>query len=477
MSFPENFFWGAATAAYQIEGAACEDGKGPSIWDTFCSQDGKIWQNQSGQIACDHYHRYEQDVSLMADIGLNAYRLSISWPRVIPEGVGAVNEKGLAFYDRLIDALLKEEIEPFVTLFHWDFPQALLGRDGWLNRDCARWFADYVAVVVRALSDRVQYWITLNEPQAFVHLGYGNGAHAPGLTLPLKHQLLAAHNVLRGHGLAVRVVRDEAVKAPKIGWSPGGLVTCPRSDDVEMVEAARRYTFSITKKDLWNNTWFMDPAYCGCYPDDGARVYGSDMPNVQPTDLETIHQPLDFFGINLYHSTEILGHEDGSVERASWPIGHPLTTFTWPVDPDVMYWGVRFMHDRYKLPIYITENGMANTDWISLDGHVHDPQRIDFISRYVSAVQRAIHTGADVRGYFHWTLMDNFEWAEGFKQRFGLIYVDYPTQNRILKDSAYWYRQIIQTNGDCIADVVPMRSIRIHSRPGVLADTYCQDRH
>ena len=451
MSFPENFVWGAATASYQIEGAAFEDGKGLSVWDTFCRKGGTIWNDQTGDVACDHYHRYQEDVALMKEIGLHAYRFSISWPRVMPNGVGAVNEKGLAFYDRLIDALLAANVQPYVTLFHWDYPYELYCRGGWLNPDSSDWFAEYTRVIVDKLSDRVQNWMTLNEPQCFIGLALQEGRHAPGDRLGFAQILRAAHNGLLAHGKSTQVIRARARKTPAIGYAPVGRGFMPATNAPADIEAAQRAQFSITAKDVWNSTWFSDPIFFKKYPDDGIALFADAAPEIGANDMEIIGQPVDFYGVNIYQGQIACAGANGEPEIVPFPVGHPLTAFRWYVTPDALYWGPRFYWERYRKPIVITENGMSNIDWISTDGRVHDPQRIDFTRSYLLALERAIADGVDVRGYFHWTLMDNFEWAEGVKERFGLIFTDYATQKRILKDSAYWYREAIATNGANLA--------------------------
>ena len=450
LSFPKDFVWGAAAASYQVEGGADEDGRGLSIWDMLCRQPGKIWEGNTGAVACDHYHRYADDARLMREIGLQAYRLSISWPRVLPEGVGAVNEPGLAFYDRLVDALLENGVEPWVTLFHWDYPYALYCRGGWLNRDSADWFADYAAVIVDRLSDRVSHWMTQNEPQCYLGLGHLVGVHAPGLRMGFAEVLLATHHSLLAHGKAVQVIRARAKTSPVIGAAPVGFVKIPDTESAEDVEAARAATFAVTQKNCESNTWFSDPMLLGAYPADGVELFGADMPEIRAGDMETICQPLDFYGANIYSGTRCRAAGEGRCEPVPEPDGPPLTMVGWRVTPDALYWGPRFFYERYGLPIVVTENGMANCDWVHLDGKVHDPQRIDFLNRYLQAYQRAIADGVDARGYFLWSIMDNFEWSLGYQQRFGIIYVDYATQRRILKDSAYWYREVIASNGETL---------------------------
>ena len=445
--FPKNFIWGAATASYQIEGAAYQDGRGLSVWDMFCRQPGKVFLGNTGDIACDHYHRYLDDIKLMSDIGLQAYRLSISWPRVIPDGIGKINEKGFDFYEKLIDSLLEKNIQPWVTLFHWDYPYELYCKGGWLNRDCSDWFVSYSRVIVDRLSDRVSHWITLNEPQCFIELGHHLGNHAPGLKLELSDLLLITHNTLLSHGKAVQIIRSHAKKNPKIGASIVGVVSIPSTETSENIEATKNKMFSISKKDFLNNTWFADPMILGKYPDDGCELFKENLPKIFNKDLEIINQPLDFFGTNIYHGDYVQAKSNGQFEAIPMLDGSPLTTMNWNITPEAFYWGPRFYYKRYQLPIIVTENGMANTDLLQIDGKVHDPQRIDFLTRYLREYHRAIEDGVVIDGYFLWSLLDNFEWEHGYKQRFGIIYVDYQSLKRTPKDSAYWYKEVISSNG------------------------------
>jgi beta-glucosidase len=450
--FPQDFVWGAATSSYQIEGASAPDQRGPSVWDAFCTRPGAVYSAHSGHTACDHVRLFDQDVAFMADMRLNAYRFSISWPRVIPQGTGDVNPAGLDFYDRLVDALLEHSITPWATLFHWDFPLALFERGGWLNRDSARWFADYARVVVDRLSDRVTHWITINEPQVVVQLGHAEGTHAPGLRLPFRQQLAVAHNLLRAHGAAAAVIRAHALRPPLVGWAPVGHVSCPVVHDAHTIAAAREATFRLSRDNLWNNSWYADPVVLGHYPADGLRLFEKDLPTILQNDLAEIRQPLDFFGVNIYSGAWVRTGPDAAPEALPTPPGAPRTSFNWTVCPEALRYGPQFLYERYKLPIVITENGMANLDWVDLAGRINDPQRIDFTRRYLISLSHAIADGVDIRGYFHWSLLDNFEWAEGYKERFGLIHVDFATLQRTPKRSAYWYRRVIESNGLSLAD-------------------------
>ncbi|MES2996326.1 MAG: GH1 family beta-glucosidase [Verrucomicrobiota bacterium] len=450
MRFPAGFRWGAASSAYQIEGAWNADGKGPGIWDVFCRQPGKIRDGHTGETACDHYHRWREDVELLHSLGVDAYRFSISWPRVIPGGTGRVNEAGLAFYDRLVDALLHCGIEPWVTLFHWDFPQALQERGGWLVRESADWFAEYTTTIVNRLSDRVRHWMPLNEPQVFIGFGHVRGEHAPGLRLSLAETLQAAHHVLLAHGSAVRVIRETAKTPPWIGIANVGVIAVPETP--RHIEAARHRMFEEDctasadagfGANIWSNTWWADPVFLGHYPEHGIRAAGAAMPVIEPGDMELISQPIDFIGTNIYTGTVVRAGPNGSPATIPPTPATPFTGFSWPVVPQSLRWGPRFLHERYGKPIVITENGLALPDWVALDGHVHDPQRIDFLTRYLRELNRAMEDGTRIDGYFQWSILDNFEWAEGYHQRFGLVHVDFETMCRTPKDSAMWYRDLI----------------------------------
>lgn len=447
MSFPKDFVWGAAAASYQVEGATNEGGRGPSVWDMFCRKPGAVKFGHTGDPGAHHYHRYEEDARLMGQIGLQAYRFSIAWPRVMPEGTGAVNEEGLDFYDRLVDALLANGVQPWVTLFHWDYPLALYYRGGWMNEASSDWFADYARIIVDRLSDRVSHWMTLNEIQCFIGLGHLDGVHAPGDKLALKEVLYMGHNALLAHGKAVQVIRANAKSAPQVGWAPTGTVSMAASDDPADIEAARTHFFATNRPHTWTVSWWSDPAMLGHYPEDGLAVFGAAAPEVKAGDMETINQPLDFYGANIYSGNLIKAGPDGEPVEIARKVGYPETHMEWPLTPQALYWGPRFYYERYKTPIVITENGLADIDWIGTDGKCHDPKRIDFTKRYLHALGRAIDNGVEVRGYMHWSIMDNFEWAEGYTKRFGMIYVDYETGERTLKDSAHWYKDVIASGG------------------------------
>jgi beta-glucosidase len=448
--FPPNFIWGTAASSYQIEGAVEEDGKGLSVWDEFCRVKGAIKSGESGDIACDHYHRSGEDIRLLKEIGVKAYRFSISWPRMLPEGIGRPNARGIAFYADLVDHLLENGIEPWITLFHWDYPRALFKKGGWLCRESADWFAEYAKIAVDALSDRVSHWITINEPKCFIGLGHQTGYHAPGLKLSFPEVLLAAHHTLLGHGKAVATIRARAKTRPTIGVAPDSFVKFPATESEADVLAARDAMFRISEKNVVNNNWFSDPMVLGRYPENGVALFGKDMPVIQSGDMEIIRQPLDFLGINIYQGVRIMAGADGAGVPVAQTAGCPGTTMGWAVSPQALYWGPKYFYERYKLPLIITENGMSNGDWVHLDGKVHDPQRIDFVNRYLREFARAIHDGVDGRGYFSWSILDNFEWSEGYEKRFGLVHVDYATQKRTIKDSGYWFKEVIESNGEVL---------------------------
>ena len=446
MSFPKGFVWGAAAASYQIEGAYADDGRGLSVWDAFSHRAGKVYNGETGDVACDHYHRYKEDVALMREIGLKAYRLSISWSRIMPEGVGTVNQAGLDFYDKLIDELLANDIQPYVTLFHWDLPLALHHRGGWLNRFSFDWFADYTRVVVARLGDRVRNWMTFNEPSVFTMLGYVSGIHAPGDQIAEGEKYRIAHHVLMSHGKSSQMIRAHVPNA-KIGIAANGTMGIPATSSQADIDAARNFMFDASEdQSLWLTNWWSDPIMFGAYPK-GVEKIAEYLPPTWEEDLSVIHQPFDFFGLNVYWGDYVSAGEDGKPQMQGKYPGYPVTAFQWHVTPEVLRWGPRFLYERYKLPIYITENGLSNSDWVALDGKVHDPQRIDFTQRYLQQLSMAGDDGVALGGYFHWSIMDNFEWAEGMRQRFGLVHVDFRTQKRTLKDSAYWYRDVIRANG------------------------------
>ena len=440
MSFPASFTWGVATASYQIEGAVEEDGRGESIWDRFCATDGKVRNGNSGAIACDFYHRYRDDVALMSELGVSAFRLSIAWPRILPLGTGEVNTAGLDFYDRLVDELLAAGIKPFVTLYHWDLPQALEDRGGWPERETVDAFAEYVEAVAGRLGDRVEHWITHNEPKVAAWLGYGWGMHAPGRTSE-RDALAAAHHLLLSHGRAVEILRRESPGA-QVGITLDVSPVYPASSDASDVEAARHF-------DGFHNRWFLDPVFRGSYPADLLEHFGASAPHVEHGDFDLISTPLDFMGVNYYRREVVAHSENGGARTVHMP-DSDYTDMGWEVSPEGMYdLLVRLKDDYGPRAIYVTENGAAFGDLRAHDGSVSDPERQDYLDEHIKVIGRALGAGVPIAGYFVWSFLDNFEWAHGYSKRFGIVYVDYPTLARIPKSSFYWYRDFIAkaTNG------------------------------
>ncbi len=449
MGFSENFVWGAATSAYQIEGAVKEDGKGEHIWDVYVKEPGHIYGGHNGNSACDHYHRFREDVGVMKEIGIMAYRFSIDWSRVLPEGFGSVNESGIAFYDSLIDELLKNGIEPYITLHHWELPYEIYKRGGWMNPQIVEWFGEYARLIAGRFSDRVTRFFTLNEPQCFVGLGYLTGDHAPGIKAPLRDTFEMAHNALKAHGRAVQMLRQYGKQRLTVGYAPTCGMCYPETEKAEDIEAARQALFAMNQDDrnwTWNVSWWSDPVLLGNYPEEGLKRYEPYLPRITDEDMKLIAEPIDVYGQNIYNGRCIRMGRDGRPEEVKRCEGFPKTAVLWPVTPEALYWGPRFLYERYRKPIYITENGMSCHDVVSIDGKVHDPNRTDFLARYLKELKRAAGE-IDLRGYFHWSLMDNFEWEKGYSERFGLVYVDYQTQKRMKKDSAYWYQDVIRSNG------------------------------
>jgi beta-glucosidase len=432
--FPEGFVWGAATAAYQIEGAVGEDGRGESIWDRFTATPGKILNGDDGRVACDSYHRYRDDVRLMRDLGLTGYRFSVAWPRILPEGRGRVNVAGLDFYDRLVDELLASGIEPFLTLYHWDLPQSLEDRGGWPVRDTAEAFAEYAEVVAARLGDRVRRWITQNEPWVIGWLGYATGQDAPGRTNE-SDAVAAGHHVLLAHGRAVEVLRRD-VPAAQVGIAIDVVPMHPVTSSQGDVDAARR-------EDAVRNRWFLDPVLRGEYPADGLRRLGPMLPPFVAEDMRTIAAPLDFLGINYYRRHLVQADPATGEPAVVDPARAEVTGMGWEVYPDALFELLVGLREEYEVPpLYVTENGAAFPD-DRRNGHVEDLQRMSYIQRHVEAIGRALEAGVPVAGYFVWSLLDNFEWSRGYSQRFGLVYVDFETLERVPKTSYRWYRDFI----------------------------------
>lgn len=435
--FPRDFLWGAATASYQIEGATEEDGRGPSVWDTFSHTPGNVSDGDTGDVACDHYRRYPQDVALMSELGLQSYRFSIAWPRLLPEGTGSVNQKGVDFYNRLIDALLEKGIQPAATLFHWDYPQALQDVGGWTDPDAGKIFGDYAELCFRSFGDRVKFWITHNEPWCYAFLGHGIGAHAPGL----KDEALTykvGHGLLLGHGEAV--ARYRALnQGGKIGITTNHQHHAPLDPSSELDQKASR------QQDDWMNGWFLDPIYFGDYPEFLKATY--PMPEFTEEEKKLVSQKTDFMGLNFYAVSRVKFNAEypNQAEQIDIPeIEH--TEMGWMVVPDTIRETLVYSQNRWNPDeIYITENGCAY-DYPVEGGRVHDVKRVEFLKAYLQAVQKSVDEGVKLKGYYVWSLLDNFEWAFGYSRRFGIVHVDYQSQERVMKDSALMYREVIRAN-------------------------------
>ena len=441
--FPKDFRWGTATSAYQVEGAAQEDGRGPSIWDTFAHTPGRIRDSSTGDVSVDHYHRYKEDVALMKAMGAKAYRFSLAWPRLFPDGGGALNDKGLAFYDRLVDELLSAGIEPFATLYHWDLPQALQDKGGWQARDTALAFSDYAGVVAAKLSDRVDHIFTLNEMLSFVEHGHQHGVFAPGLKLGPAELNQVRHHAVLAHGLAVQAIRANARRETRVGPAENMTTALPVIETPENIRAAE-----IATREM--NAPYLTVMLEGRYTDAYLANAGADAPKFTPRDLEIIASPVDFVGLNVYSpGLHVLASEAApGYVTVKTPSSYPRMASPWlTVGPEALYWAPRLAAKLWNVKdIYITENGASAADQPEPDGMVYDVDRVMYLRNYLTQLQRATAEGVPVRGYFLWSLLDNFEWADGYATRFGLVHVDYATQKRTPKLSAAFYREVIARN-------------------------------
>jgi beta-glucosidase len=444
LQFPQGFVWGAAASSYQIEGAVTEDGRGESIWDRFAHTPGKTFNGNTGDVACDHYHRFADDVQLMAELGLRAYRFSISWPRILPDGKGPINECGLAFYDRLVDTLCQAGIDPHVVLYHWDLPQALDDGGGWLNRDIADRFAHYADVVSRRLGDRVTHWATFNEPLCIALLGYFTGEQAPGhQDQTFAEANTALHHVYLAHGKAVPVLRANS-SASKIGIMLNIYPVYPATDSEEDRAAALRF-------ERFHTGWFAEPVLKGEYPAEVFPMFGPSAPKIQPGDMALISAPLDFVGLN-YYSRMVVADDPAAPDPLKTKIVHvessEYTDMDWEIYPDGLHDLLVAIDREYHLKeIYIAENGCAMPDVLDANGQVHDPRRVAYLQAHLLVLQQTMAQGIPVKGYFVWSLLDNFEWAFGYSKRFGIVYVDYATQRRIPKSSYHFYQDVLRANG------------------------------
>jgi beta-glucosidase len=457
--FPEGFLWGVATAAYQIEGAPAEDGKGPSVWDTFSHTPGRITRGDTGDIACDSYHRVDEDLALLSDLSVGAYRFSISWPRIQPDGRGAVNQAGIGYYSRLVDGLLERGITPVVTLYHWDLPQALQDKGGWAAREVAELFAEYASAVAGALGDRVRRWITLNEPQVVASQGYRTGTHAPGIKDPAQ-AAAATHHLLLAHGRAAPAIRASSPPAAAPGTVPVEVGITLNLTQVRPAGPASEADRELAARvDAELNGTFLEPLLRGRYPALLRRERTPGPGVVAEGDFAVIGAPIDFLGVNYYSPRIVAVRGDGELRRGESPLegwpgaasvrpdGMPVTAMGWLSDPEGLFELLLRLRDEAPgLPLYITENGMACYDYVSPEGRVADGERIAYLHGHLRAARRAIGEGASLRGYFAWSLMDNFEWAHGYSKRFGLVFTDYGTGRRIPKDSAGWYAEVARTS-------------------------------
>lgn len=452
--FRNDFIWGAGASAYQIEGAAYEDGKGLSVWDEFSKIPGKVFEGHTGDVASDHYHRYKEDIALMKELGIHSFRMSLSWTRIMPEGTGRVERRGVEHYRDVIKELKKNGIRPFLAIFVWDYPAALWRRGGWLNPESPRWFEEYTRVVAEEFGDLLEgeYITTFNEPEMMFGNTFVTGNLAPGVIMSEGDVIRMIHNMLIAHGLSVKVLREN-IPTAKVGITLCSDPVIPPDLKPETLEACRKFYFKAgedIQSLAFGLSWYNDPVCLGTYPADGLERFGKYLPEGWEQDMELICQPLDWLGHNLYTGVHADVSEEGQVSVRPNPVGFAQTQYGWTIYPECMYWGPRNLYERYHLPIFLTENGMACHDFVALDGEVHDPNRIDYTNRYLLELKRAAEDGIDIRGYFHWSLLDNYEWASGFSLRFGLIYVDYQTCKRTPKDSFWWYQKVIESNGACL---------------------------
>ena len=442
--FKKDFLWGVATAAVQIEGGAFEGGKGLTNWDVIPTIDKATYQGQDTSVGPDHFHHVKEDVKLLKELGVTSYRFSISWARIIPNGTGKINQEGLAFYDNLINLLLENNIEPLVTLFHWDLPYELYKKGGWLNNDSSDWFLEYVKVVANHFKGRVKNYITLNEPQCIIESVGGNifrGQYS------IKDTLQTIHNLLLAHGKAAKYLHS--IANVKVGYAPCSISCIPASDSQEDIEAARKAEFEYHRGSTWDITVWSDPVILGDYPHEYYEFYDeSTRPNITKEDLKIISEPLDFYCQNIYTGRYIKSDGNGGYIEINAPVGNPLTSMDWDIIPEALYWGPKFLYERYHKPLIITENGCAVTDIVTEDDKVHDGARIEYLKQYIKQFKRACDDGVDGKGYFVWSFMDNFEWSKAYSRRFGLVYINYQTLKRTKKDSFYYYHDVVTSNGE-----------------------------
>jgi beta-glucosidase len=444
-SFPSDFLWGSATASYQVEGAIHEGGRGTSIWDTFAHTPGMTFNGDNGDVADDFYHLYPQDIQLMKSLGVKTFRFSVAWSRIFPNGTGAPNQQGIDFYRRMIEALLSAGIQPFCTLYHWDLPQTLQDKGGWENRDTAKAFADYAGFTAGKLSDLVKHFMTMNEMRTFVELGYGNGTHAPGLKVGPKRLAQLNHYVVLGHGLSVQAIRAHTKPGTKVGIADNIMATTPAIESPEHIAAAR-------KAFREENAMFLTVLEEGRYTDQYLRRLGEDAPKFTAEEMKIIASPMDFVGINIYQPTYVRAESsEKGYAVVTPPASYPHMYSPWlTIGPEALYWGPKLVHETWKVnEIYITENGASSKDEVAPDGEIYDTDRVMYLRNYLTQLQRGITEGIPVKGYFLWSLLDNYEWADGYEKRFGITYVDFKTQKRTPKLSAKFYKEVIAKNKVC----------------------------
>ena len=444
-SFPPGFLWGSATASYQVEGAVHEGGRGISIWDTFSHTPGKVANGDTGDVADDYYHRYRDDIALMKQLGLKTCRFSVAWTRIFPNGTGQPNQQGVDFYRRTVDAMLEAGVEPYCTLYHWDLPQALQDKGGWQNRDTAKWLADYEGYTAGRLAPQVKHFMTVNELRIFTDLGYSTGQHAPGLKVDAKQLAQICHYAVLGHGLSVQAIRAHTPAGTQVGFADNAIVTVPAVETPEHIGAAR---MAMREE----NARFLTVILEGRYTEAYLQRLGDNAPRFTAEELHTIASPLDFVGLNVYEGTYVRADESAKGYAVIPPPGsYPSMYSPWlRITPEALYWSPRLVHENWGVKaLYITENGTSSQDKVASDGHVYDTDRIMFLRSYLTQLQRATDDGIPLKGYFLWSLLDNFEWADGYDKRFGIVYVDFKTQQRIPKMSAEFYSQVIRRNAVC----------------------------
>ena len=453
--FPKKFAFGTATSSYQIEGNNPDMGGGASVWDEFVKRSGVIDDGSTGEIACDHINRYGDDFKLMSELGIKHYKFSVSWAKIMPHGIGVVNERAISIYRDMILKMKKYGITPYLTLFHWEYPQELMEKGGWLNPKSPEWFYEYAKVVAENFTDIVDYFFTIDGPQSYVGYGHILGIHAPGYKFSKKGTFIISHNILKAHGYGVKALREFGSDRTKVGIASTAIVAYPYTECEADISAARKVYFGCDwPEKMWclNVTWFLDPIVLGHYPEDAMKKHKEYLPHITARDMKLISQPIDYIGQNIYNGYWIAELSNGYPIYIDRPEDYPKTGIGWPVTPECLFFGPKFLYERYHLPIYITENGAAYSDKVVKEDvkRVHDESRVEFIGSYLKQIKRALENGIDIRGYFLRSFLDNFEWSSGYTQRFGIVYVNFETQERIKKDSAYYYQKVCESNGEIL---------------------------